>query len=333
MRKMITRAIALTVIALMAALPCMAAGDISVTDATYADGILTVEIDGYEAGEEASVLVVDSSIATAEDLATLADDDIVYVDQVTMTEATYTFEMPVDARATAVGSDAVNVFIGGTSSPVAVKFSETVNLDGSTPTPSVTYSAEITGSVFASDADALAAVKVYKTTDGVKEDITSEVSAAGGIVQDTTAKTITVTVDGSVIETFNYTIAVPGGKTGIAGNIITEYDFPVAHAAVIAWDNAASQIAGAAMADENGDYELEIAAGSYTIIVVGADIYEDGGELYTDRLTTYTAGATVVDGAMITKDVTMTYPLTGDANGDGVVDMNDYNDVTGALAA
>ena len=125
MKKFLTRVLALALVSLMFAVPCMAA---TYTSVTYEGDTITVSLDGYTMGEESTIIIVQKDAS----LATVADSQIVNIDQkpVLSADGTVSFELPVDERAHEMGITAVDVYIGGSSLDEAVKYSESITRFG-----------------------------------------------------------------------------------------------------------------------------------------------------------------------------------------------------------
>ncbi|MBE7045861.1 MAG: carboxypeptidase regulatory-like domain-containing protein [Ruminococcaceae bacterium] len=175
MKKFLTRVIALALVSLMFAMPCMAATYSSVT---YEGDTITVSLDGYNQGDESTVIIVKSGV----DLATVSDSEIVNIDQkpVVSADGKVSFALPVDERAQEIGVKAVDIYIGGSSMDDAEKYAETITLNEQADIKYV-YTASFKTSLdgkFGSAAEAKADVQVMKTkyVDGVEtstEDVTS----------------------------------------------------------------------------------------------------------------------------------------------------------------
>lgn len=175
MKKFLTRVIALALVSLMFAMPCMAATYSSVT---YEGDTITVSLDGYNQGDESTVIIVKSGV----DLATVSDSEIVNIDQkpVVSADGKVSFALPVDERAQEIGVKAVDIYIGGSSMDDAEKYAETITLNEQADITYV-YTASFKTSLdgkFGSAAEAKADVQVMKTkyVDGVEtstEDVTS----------------------------------------------------------------------------------------------------------------------------------------------------------------
>lgn len=341
MKNIFKRALALTMIAALFAVSAFAAPAISGVSYNSATGKLSATVSGYEAGKDATILILKKGAT----LATAGNDDIVYIDQVAADSAgNVTYEVPIKDRAAALSATAVNLYVGGEDVPAAVEYKNTegtladINLSegGSTETYIVEFDKTAT---YATLEEAKAAVKVKKSSDSsylATTEFTVEEASTSTNVYTFTVKVGTETVD--TITDVTITPVTPGGKTGITGTVKSQKGFSTAYTenngAVVYVTNGAT-IVGSAITGADGKFEIEVPAGTYRVIARFANITATSVVNYENAIIT---DVNVNDGALTTvvttgKDfVAVEKRISGDANGDGVVNSSDLSTVVTALS-
>lgn len=340
MKNIFKRALALTMIAALFAVSAFAAPAISGVSYNSTTGKLSATVSGYEAGKDATILILKKGAT----LATAGNDDIVYIDQLEAdAEGKVTYEVPIKDRATALSATSVNLYVGGEDVTAAVEYKNTegtladINISegGSTETYIVEFDKTAT---YATLEEAKAAVKVKKSSDSsylATTEFTVEEASTSTNVYTFTVKVGTETVD--TITDVTITPVAPGGKTGITGTVKRRAlgtNYNAAPAALVIVANGTT-IAGTAVTDSTGNFEIEVPAGTYRVIVRFGLLTSSSVTNYAN--TTFT-NVTVTDGAMNTivtegkKFVAIEKRLAGDANDDGVVNTSDLDAVKGALA-
>ncbi|MCI5971277.1 MAG: hypothetical protein MRZ29_09130, partial [Oscillospiraceae bacterium] len=122
MKNIFKRALALTMIAALFAVSAFAAPAISGVSYNSATGKLSATVSGYEAGKDATILILKKGAT----LATAGNDDIVYIDQLAAdAEGKVTYEVPIKDRATALSATSVNLYVGGENVATAVEYKNT----------------------------------------------------------------------------------------------------------------------------------------------------------------------------------------------------------------
>ena len=114
--KKFSKILAMVMVALMM-MSVVAFADAAIGEPAVEEKVVTVELSGLTAGEEATILVVNDGAA----LASLANTDIVYIDQLTVAEdGTVTFTLDAsNAIANADGKQLVDIYCGYTNMNVA----------------------------------------------------------------------------------------------------------------------------------------------------------------------------------------------------------------------
>ena len=348
MKHIFKRALALTMIAVLFAVSAFAAPTFSNVAYDKTSGNLTVNVDGYTGGKDATILVLKAGVTPAN----ATNNDIVFIDQVTVdagkTVADYV--APIKVRAAAVGAEGVNVWVGGDEITTAVPYTKAgetgateISLsDGPTPSEP-TYAVEFDKTAVYKTLDAAkAAVKVKKTLDGTVSYLTAGEFTVTEAETAANVYTFTVKVGETVVGTVEgVTITpdvTPGGKTGITGVVKRRAmgkNYSVAPAALVMVTNGTT-IVGTAVTDADGKFDVEVPAGTYRVIVRFTLLSATGFTNYGNTVLTDVA---VTDGAMATinsaeKDfVAVERRVTGDANDDGVVNTSDLTAVKSGLAA
>lgn len=203
MKKFLTRVLALALVSLMFAMPCMAATYSSVT---YEGDTITVSLKDYSQGEESTVIIVKKDVS----LANVSDSEIVNIDQkpVVNADGTVSFELPVDERAQEIGVTAVDIYIGGTSMDEAEKYAESITLNAQSVV-TYKYAASFKESLdgkFGSAAEAKADVQVMRTkyVDGV-ESGTEEITSSCTLTENNGV--FDVYFDGNQVTSIAFTVA------------------------------------------------------------------------------------------------------------------------------
>lgn len=341
MKNIFKRALALTMIAALFAVSAFAAPAISGVSYNSTTGKLSATVSGYEAGKDATILILKKGAT----LATAGNDDIVYIDQLEAdAEGKVTYNAPIKDRAAALSANEVNLYVGGEDVTAAVKYEDAsgtlTDIDlsegGSTETYIVEFDKTAT---YATLEEAKAAVKVKKSSDSsylATTEFTVEEASTSTNVYTFTVKVGTETVD--TITDVTITPVAPGGKTGITGTVKSQKGFSTAYTenngAVVYVTNGAT-IVGSAITGSDGKFEIEVPAGTYRVIARFANITSTSVVNYENAIIT---DVNVNDGALTTvvttgKDfVAVEKRISGDANGDGVVNSNDLSTVVTALS-
>lgn len=341
MKNIFKRALALTMIAALFAVSAFAAPAISGVSYNSTTGKLSATVSGYEAGKDATILILKKGAT----LATAGNDDIVYIDQLAAdAEGKVTYEVPIKDRATALSANEVNLYVGGEDVTAAVEYKNTegtladINISGD-PAPVATYTATVPAGTYNTIEAAVAALVVKKTVGGVETTLAASEYTVEKEETTTNNWTIKVKVEGVEVASTTVTITpvVPGGKTGITGTVnyrAKGVNYNAAPAALVIVANDTT-IAGTAVTDSTGKFEIEVPAGTYRVIVRFGLLTSSSVTNYAN--TTFT-NVTVTDGAMNTlvtegkEFVAIERRLAGDANDNGVVDTADLDAVLGALA-
>ena len=340
MKNIFKRALALTMIAALFAVSAFAAPAISGVSYNSTTGKLSATVSGYEAGKDATILILKKGAT----LATAGNDEIVYIDQLEAdAEGKVTYEVPIKDRAAALSATSVNLYVGGENVAAAVEYKNTegtladINISGGGSTETYIVEFDKTAT-YATLEEAKAAVKVKKSSDSsylATTEFTVEEASTSTNVYTFTVKVGTETVD--TITDVTITPVVPGGKTGITGTVKRRAlgtNYNAAPAALVIVANGTT-IVGTAVTDSTGNFEIEVPAGTYRVIVRFGLLTSSSVTNYAN--TTFT-NVTVTDGAMNTivtegkEFVAIEKRLAGDANDDGVVNSADLDAVSGALA-
>lgn len=341
MKHIFKRALALTMIAVLFAVSAFAAPTFSNVAYDKTSGNLTVNVDGYTGGKDATILVLKAGVTPAE----AKNNDIVFIDQVTVGEGKTVadYVAPIKVRANAVGAAGVNVWVGGDEITTAVPYTKAgetgateISLaDGPAPSEP-TYAVEF---------DKTAA---YKTLEAAKGAVKVKKTLAG-TVSYLTAGEFTVTETGTATNVYTFTVKVgdkvvgtvegvtitpdvtPGGKTGITGvvkvAIETEKEV-VPYALVLVTKQGDRNIVAATTTNADGEFAVEgLAAGSYRVVVKGMSLTKNGATSYPDKVLKNIA---VTEGNMVAAIsdadcILLVESIEGDINGDGKVDIEDYN--------
>lgn len=342
MKNIFKRALALTMIAALFAVSAFAAPAISGVSYNSTTGKLSATVSGYEAGKDATILILKKGAT----LATAGNDDIVYIDQLEAdAEGKVTYNAPIKDRAAALSATEVNLYVGGEDVPAAVEYKNTegtladINLSGD-PAPVVTYTATVPAGTYNTIEAAVAALVVKKSVDGVETTLAASEYTVEKEETTTNNWTIKVKVEGAEVASTTVTITpvTPGGKTGITGTVKSQKGFSTAYTenngAVVYVTNGAT-IVGSAITGADGKFEIEVPAGTYRVIARFANITATSVVNYENAIIT---GVNVNDGALTTvvttgKDfVAVEKRISGDANGDGVVNSSDLSTVVTALS-
>ena len=355
MKNIFKRALALTMIAVLFAVSAFAAPTFSNVAYDKTSGNLTVNVDGYTGGKDATILVLKAGVTPAN----ATNNDIVFIDQVTVdagkTVADYI--APIKVRANAVGATGVNVWVGGDEITTAVPYTKAgetgaseINLNDE-PVPSEpTYAVEFDKTATYKTLEAAkGAVKVKKTLDGTVSYLTAGEFTVTEAETAANVYTFTVKVGDKVVGTVEgVTITpdvTPGGKTGITG--VVRYPSRTAGA----YENAAfatvyvtkmslttagketfeDTIVASAFTDADGKFEIELPAGMYRVVVDYNSFVRGRVVSYANTTVTQvevkaddTALKTVVSAGQ-TDMILMGTFITGDANHDGVITRADIN--------
>lgn len=341
MKHIFKRALALTMIAVLFAVSAFAAPTFSNVAYDKTSGNLTVNVDGYTGGKDATILVLKAGVTPAN----ATNNDIVFIDQVTVdagkTVADYI--APIKVRAAAVGAEGVNVWVGGDEITTAVPYTKAgetgateISLNDE-PVPADTYTVEIPAGTYKTTDEAKVAAVVKKNgaviTTGFEIELVATATA--------NVYTVNVKVDSKVVASTTVTITpdvTPGGKTGIKGTVQRRgrgKKYEIAPAAFVMITNGTTIVA-TAVTDAYGKFEVEVPAGTYGAIIRFGLLDEDG---FTNFANTIFTDISVTDGAITTINsaekeyVAIEKRLTGDANDDGVVNTADLDDVKSGLAS
>lgn len=392
MKKFLTRVLALALVSLMFAMPCMAA---SYTSVTYEGDTITVSLDGYSQGDESTVIIVKSGV----NLANVADSEIVNIDQKPVQNAngTVSFDLPVDERAQEIGVKKVDIYIGGSSLDEAVKYAETITLNEQAVITYV-YTASFKTSLdgkFGSADEAKADVQVTRTkyVDGVAgdtDDVTSsctltenngtfdviyagnkvtsiaftvanityeyaasfksgkttfttdaeakadvivekiklENGVATGEKTDVTAMANIVVNNGvisiSILEAdFNATLNYSLATLGISGIInCPELETTIENALVYLYEG--ETLKGVTLTKADGSYSFSVGKGTYKVIVSAS--YVDTFDFSVYQLAPVVEEVVVTDG-VASASFDVEFPLYGDVNLDGKVNIEDIGEV------
>ena len=350
MKHIFKRALALTMIAVLFAVSAFAAPTFSNVAYDKTSGNLTVNVDGYTGGKDATILVLKAGVTPAK----ATNNDIIFIDQVTIGagETVADYVAPIKVRANAVGAAGVNVWVGGDEITTAVPYTK-AGETGATeisladdPAPSEpTYAVEFDKTAAYKTLEAAkGAVKVKKTLDGTVSYLTAGEFTVTETETATNVYTFTVKVGDKVVGTVEgVTITpdvAPGGKTGIKGTVqrnLAGTRYGAAQAALVIVANGTT-IVGTAVTGTDGKFEVEVPAGTYRAIVRYA-VLSSSGVGYTNYANTVISDIVVADGAMTTiasaekEFVAVDRRVTGDANDDGVVNTSDLDAVKSGLAS
>lgn len=343
MKHIFKRALALTMIAVLFAVSAFAAPTFSNVAYDKTSGNLTVNVDGYTGGKDATILVLKAGVTPAN----ATNNDIVFIDQVTVdagkTVADYV--APIKVRAAAVGAEGVNVWVGGDEITTAVPYTKAgetgateISLNDE-PVPADTYTVEIPAGTYKTTDEAKVAAVVKKNgaviTTGFEIELVATATA--------NVYTVNVKVDSKVVASTTVTITpdvTPGGKTGIKGTVqrnLAGTRYGAAQAALVIVANGTT-IVGTAVTGTDGKFEVEVPAGTYRAIVRYA-VLSSSSVGYTNYANTVISDIVVADGAMTTiasaekEFVAVDRRVTGDANDDGVVNTSDLDAVKSGLAS
>ena len=349
MKHIFKRALALTMIAVLFAVSAFAAPTFSNVAYDKTSGNLTVNVDGYTGGKDATILVLKAGVTPA----AATNNDIIFIDQVKIgagkTVADYV--APIKVRANAVGAAGVNVWVGGDEITTAVPYTK-AGETGATeisladdPKPSEpTYAVEFDKTAAYKTLEAAkGAVKVKKTLDGADSYLTAGEFTVTETETATNVYTFTVKVGDKVAGTVEgVTITpdvAPGGKTGIKGVVkrLAGKNYSNApYAFVLVTKQGSKDVVSATVTNGNGEFAFEgLEAGTYRVVTRWALVAPTA---VTNYANTVINDVVVTDGAMTTvasKDVdyiAINRRLSGDANDDGVVNSTDLNAVKNALA-
>lgn len=339
MKHIFKRALALTMIAVLFAVSAFAAPTFSNVAYDKTSGNLTVNVDGYTGGKDATILVLKAGVTPA----AARNEDIIFIDQVTIGagETVADYVAPIKVRAAAVGAEGVNVWVGGDEITTAVPYTKAGETDATEislndePVPADTYTVEIPAGTYKTTDEAKAAAVVKKNgaviTTGFEIELVATATA--------NVYTVNVKVDSKVVASTTVTITpdvAPGGKTGITGVVKRRAmgkNYSVAPAALVMVTNGAT-IVGTAVTDADGKFDVEVPAGTYRVIVRFTLLSATGFTNYGNTVLTDVA---VTDGAMATitsadqEFIAVERRVAGDANDDGVVNTADLTAVKAGL--
>ena len=334
MKHIFKRALALTMIAVLFAVSAFAAPTFSNVAYDKTSGNLTVNVDGYTGGKDATILVLKAGVTPAN----ATNNDIVFIDQVTVdagkTVADYV--APIKVRAAAVGAEGVNVWVGGDEITTAVPYTKAgetgateISLNDE-PVPADTYTVEIPASTYKTTDEAKAAAVVKKNgaviTTGFEIELVATATA--------NVYTVNVKVDSKVVASTTVTITpdvTPGGKTGIKGTVKfakTSGSEVAPYALVLITKQGDKEVVATAVTDIKGEFAVEgLTAGSYRVVVRGATLSKNG---ITNYLNNTVKNVAVTDGNMTvavsdTDCILLGRVIAGDINEDGKVNIDDYS--------
>ena len=334
MKHIFKRALALTMIAVLFAVSAFAAPTFSNVAYDKTSGNLTVNVDGYTGGKDATILVLKAGVTPAN----ATNNDIVFIDQVTVdagkTVADYI--APIKVRAAAVGAEGVNVWVGGDEITTAVPYTK-AGETGATeislsdePVPADTYAVEIPAGTYKTTDEAKAAAVVKKNgaviTTGFEIEFVATATA--------NVYTVNVKVDSKVVASTTVTITpdvTPGGKTGIKGTVKfakTSGSEVAPYALVLITKQGDKEVVATAVTDIKGEFAVEgLTAGSYRVVVRGATLSKNG---ITNYLNNTVKNVAVTDGNMTaavsdTDCILLGRVIAGDINEDGKVNIDDYS--------
>lgn len=334
MKHIFKRALALTMIAVLFAVSAFAAPTFSNVAYDKTSGNLTVNVDGYTGGKDATILVLKAGVTPAN----ATNNDIVFIDQVTVdagkTVADYI--APIKVRAAAVGATGVNVWVGGDEITTAVPYTKAgetgaseINLNDE-PVPADTYTVEIPAGTYKTTDEAKVAAVVKKNgaviTTGFEIELVATATA--------NVYTVNVKVDSKVVASTTVTITpdvTPGGKTGIKGTVKfakTSGSEVAPYALVLITKQGDKEVVATAVTDINGEFAVEgLTAGSYRVVVRGATLSKNG---ITNYLNNTVKNVAVTDGNMTvavsdTDCILLGRVIAGDINEDGKVNIDDYS--------
>lgn len=334
MKHIFKRALALTMIAVLFAVSAFAAPTFSNVAYDKTSGNLTVNVDGYTGGKDATILVLKAGVTPAN----ATNNDIVFIDQVTVdagkTVADYI--APIKVRAAAVGAEGVNVWVGGDEITTAVPYTKAgetgateINLNDE-PVPADTYTVEIPAGTYKTTDEAKVAAVVKKNgaviTTGFEIELVATATA--------NVYTVNVKVDSKVVASTTVTITpdvTPGGKTGIKGTVKfakTSGSEVAPYALVLITKQGDKEVVATAVTDIKGEFAVEgLTAGSYRVVVRGATLSKNG---ITNYLNNTVKNVAVTDGNMTvavsdTDCILLGRVIAGDINEDGKVNIDDYS--------
>lgn len=334
MKHIFKRALALTMIAVLFAVSAFAAPTFSNVAYDKTSGNLTVNVDGYTGGKDATILVLKAGVTPAN----ATNNDIVFIDQVTVdagkTVADYV--APIKVRAAAVGAEGVNVWVGGDEITTAVPYTKAgetgateINLNDE-PVPADTYTVEIPAGTYKTTDEAKVAAVVKKNgaviTTGFEIEFVATATA--------NVYTVNVKVDSKVVASTTVTITpdvTPGGKTGIKGTVKfakTSGSEVAPYALVLITKQGDKEVVATAVTDIKGEFAVEgLTAGSYRVVVRGATLSKNG---ITNYLNNTVKNVAVTDGNMTaavsdTDCILLGRVIAGDINEDGKVNIDDYS--------
>lgn len=335
MKHIFKRALALTMIAVLFAVSAFAAPTFSNVAYDKTSGNLTVNVDGYTGGKDATILVLKAGVTPAN----ATNNDIVFIDQVTVdagkTVADYV--APIKVRAAAVGAEGVNVWVGGDEITTAVPYTKAgetgaseINLNDEPVPAEPTYAVEIPAGTYKTTDEAKVAAVVKKNgaviTTGFEIELVATATA--------NVYTVNVKVDSKVVASTTVTITpdvTPGGKTGIKGTVKfakTSGSEVAPYALVLITKQGDKEVVATAVTDINGEFAVEgLTAGSYRVVVRGATLSKNG---ITNYLNNTVKNVAVTDGNMTvavsdTDCILLGRVIAGDINEDGKVNIDDYS--------
>lgn len=341
MKHIFKRALALTMIAVLFAVSAFAAPTFSNVAYDKTSGNLTVNVDGYTGGKDATILVLKAGVTPA----AATNNDIIFIDQVTVGEGKTVadYVAPIKVRANAVGAAGVNVWVGGDEITTAVPYTK-AGETGATeisladdPAPSEpTYAVEFDKTAAYKTLEAAkGAVKVKKTLDGTVSYLTAGEFTVTETETATNVYTFTVKVGDKVVGTVEgVTITpdvAPGGKTGIKGVVKfakTSGNDVAPYALVLITKQGDKEVVATAVTDIKGEFAVEgLTAGSYRVVVRGATLSKNG---ITNYLNNTVKNVAVTDGNMTvavsdTDCILLGRVIAGDINEDGKVNIDDYS--------
>ena len=342
MKHIFKRALALTMIAVLFAVSAFAAPTFSNVAYDKTSGNLTVNVDGYTGGKDATILVLKAGVTPAN----ATNNDIVFIDQVTVdagkTVADYI--APIKVRANAVGATGVNVWVGGDEITTAVPYTKAgetgaseINLNDEPVPAEPTYAVEFDKTAAYKTLEAAkGAVKVKKTLDGADSYLTAGEFTVTEAETAANVYTFTVKVGDKVVGTVEgVTITpdvTPGGKTGIKGTVkayVRNNYVAAENAVVFVTKQGAADVVGVKLADKDGNFEFEgLEAGTYRVIIRWAWITKKGLNKFNNVIkeNVEVSDSMVEIGEDISgeKFVAISPLIDGDIDENGVVDASDF---------
>ena len=292
MKNIFTRALALTIVFALCAVSVFAAPAITRAEYDKVNDALDVVTTGYTAGKSATLLVVKKGA----NLASLSNTDIVYIDQVDNAAADQTYDnIPIKARATEIGANEVEVYIGGTEVAAAIPYASALEVIPTATPVTYTYEASLPATSYAKVEDAIAALVVKKrgsdnseatlkaedytvTANPTAPAANAQVTLTVAIVADPAATVAPVTFTYKPVIEIDYAVTVAAGE-------YTSLDAVKAAALTVTKTVKTNGVAAAPVTLAAGEYTAEYADNAGTVTIT---IKVDGAVVATTTAT-YTA--------------------------------------------